>query len=114
MGAAVEFIDTTYGVEGDGDLSSDEEGVDDDKGKGTDDYMKEILDLEGAKAKEKEVDEAAVNHLGGYVSMCDARSEYLWMRTTLINIFLCSGEWLRDQQVMEDTMVVMMQEGWMG
>mmetsp|Transcript_4587 Transcript_4587/g.7013 ORF Transcript_4587/g.7013 Transcript_4587/m.7013 type:complete len:904 (-) Transcript_4587:171-2882(-) len=24
------------------------------------------------------------------------------------------GEWLRDQQVMEDTMVVMMQEGWMG
>lgn len=27
---------------------------------------------------------------------------------------LCAGEWLRDQQVMEDTMVVMMQEGWMG
>jgi len=25
-----------------------------------------------------------------------------------------AGEWLRDQQVMEDTMVVMMQEGWMG
>lgn len=24
------------------------------------------------------------------------------------------GEWLRDQQLMEDTMVVMMQEGWMG
>jgi len=88
MGAAVEFIDTTYTAEGEEDgLSSDDE--EDRVGHviGGEEHLKEIMNIEENKAKEKEFGETAVNHL---------------------------GEWLRDQQVMEDTMVVMMQEGWMG
>ena len=48
----------------------------------------------------------------GCIVLCCAVLRYCALRDSAV---LCAaGEWLRDQQVMEDTMVVMMQEGWMG
>ena len=147
MGAAVEFIDTTYATEKE-DFSVDDDD-DQEREKDAEDYRKEMLNIEEMKMKEKELGEAAVNHLGKWfnpnilghlylywLTLCDVNSMQCnamhLLNCTLIGcIVLCcavlrycalrdsavlcaAGEWLRDQQVMEDTMVVMMQEGWMG
>lgn len=62
MGAAVEFIDTTYATEKE-DFSVDDDD-DQEREKDAEDYRKEMLNIEEMKMKEKELGEAAVNHLG--------------------------------------------------
>jgi hypothetical protein len=66
MGAAVEFIDTTYAGDG---KDMEEEGEEEEEEKCQEDYRKEMMSMEDAKLKEKELGELAVNHLGESQSM---------------------------------------------
>lgn len=68
MGAAVEFIDTTYATKKEeedcSESEKEQEKEEKEQEKGAEDYRIEMLNIEDAKLKEKELGEAAVNHLG--------------------------------------------------